>query len=207
MNLPFQIKTIDEFKETTIVEKKSTFIARVYSAESENKVKEHLNEIKKKYYDASHHCYAYRFSDGHFRYSDAGEPSGTAGVRILNAIDHFKLTNQLVIITRFFGGVKLGVGLLGKAYYLAAYKVLNESNIITKQLFQKVIITSKFEHVDIVHRILSKYNSIILSTEYQDDIKFSCLVRLNEMDSITKKLAKLAKNEIIFTPYKEFVYK
>jgi len=207
MNLPFQIKTIDEFKESTIVEKKSTFIARVYSADSENKVKEHLNEIKKKYYDASHHCYAYRFSDGHFRYSDAGEPSGTAGVRILNAIEHFKLINQLVIVTRFFGGVKLGVGPLGKAYYLAAYKVLNESNIITKQLFQKVIITSKFDHVDIVHRILSKYNSIILSTEYQDDIKFSCLVRINEMDSIAKKLAKLAKNEIIFTPYKEFVYK
>jgi len=207
MNLPFQIKTIDEFKESTIVEKKSTFIARVYSADSENKVKEHLNEIKKKYYDASHHCYAYRFADGNFRYSDAGEPSGTAGVRILNAIEHFKLINQLVIVTRFFGGVKLGVGPLGKAYYLAAYKVLNESNIITKQLFQKVIITSKFDHVDIVHRILSKYNSIILSTEYQDDIKFSCLVRINEMDSIAKKLAKLAKNEIIFTPYKEFVYK
>jgi uncharacterized YigZ family protein len=207
MNLPFQIKTIDEFKESTIVEKKSTFIARVYSADSENKVKEHLNEIKKKYYDASHHCYAYRFADGNFRYSDAGEPSGTAGVRILNAIDHFKLTNQLVIITRFFGGVKLGVGPLGKAYYLAAYKVLNESNIITKQLFQKVTITSKFDHADIVHRILSKYNSIILSTEYQDGIKFSCLARLIEMDSIAKKLSELAKNEIIFTSYEEFVYK
>jgi uncharacterized YigZ family protein len=207
MNLPFQIKTIDEFKESTIVEKKSTFIARVYSADAENKVKEYLNEIKKKYYDASHHCYAYRFADGNFRYSDAGEPSGTAGVRILNAIDHFKLTNQLVIITRFFGGVKLGVGPLGKAYYLAAYKVLNDSNIITKQLFQKVTITSKFDHADIVHRILSKYNSIILSTEYQDEIKFSCLARLIEMDSIAKKLSELAKNEIIFTSYEEFVYK
>ena len=207
MNLPFQIKTIEEFKESTRVEKKSTFIARVNFADSEDRVKEYLNEIKKKYYNASHHCYAYRFADGNFRYSDAGEPSGSAGVRILNAIEHFELTNQLVIVTRFFGGVKLGVGPLGKAYYLAAYKVLNESNIITKKLFQKVIIKSGFNQVDIVHRILSKYNSIILNTEYQDDVQFSCLVKLIEMDSITQKLSKMSNNEIIITPFQEFVYK
>ena len=207
MNLPFQIKTIDKFKESTIIEKKSTFIARVFSADSEEIVKEHLNEIKKKYYDASHHCYAYRFANGNFRYSDAGEPSGSAGVRILNAIEHFELTNQLVIVTRFFGGVKLGVGPLGKAYYLAAYKVLNDSIIIIKQLFQKIIIKAGFDQVDIVHRILSKYNSIILSTEYQDDIKFSCLVKLIEMESITQNLSKISKNEIIITLSQEFVYK
>jgi uncharacterized YigZ family protein len=207
MNLPSQIKTIDEFKESTIVEKKSTFIAGVYSVDSEESVKGYLKEIKKKYYDASHHCFSYKFADGNFRYSDAGEPSGSAGIRILNAIEHFELTNQLVVVSRFFGGVKLGVGPLGKTYYLAAHKVLNESNIITNQLFQKVIITSGFEHVDIIHRILSKFNSIILSTEYEAEIKFFCLVKLIELDSISQNLSKLTKNEIILAPCQEFVYK
>ena len=207
MNLPSQIKTIDEFKESTIVEKKSTFIAGVYSVDSEEKVKGYLNEIRKKYYNASHHCYSFKFADGNFRYSDAGEPSGSAGIRILNAIEHFDLTNQLVIVSRFFGGVKLGIGPLGKTYYRAAYKVLNESNIITKQLFQKVIIISGFDHIDIVHRLLSKFNSIILNTEYGAEIKFSCLIKLIEMDSISQNLSKLTKNDIILTPCQEFVYK
>jgi uncharacterized YigZ family protein len=207
MNLPFQINTIDEFKESTLVEKKSTFIARVYPADSGDKVKEHLSEVKKKYYDASHHCYAFKFADGNFRYSDAGEPSGTAGLRILNAIDHFELTNQLVIVTRFFGGVKLGVGPLGKAYYNAANQVLKESKINKKYLLQKVNIIAELEHIELVHRILSKYNSFILSSEYENQTKFSCLIRLKEIDLISQKLVKLGKNKIIFAPNKEFVYK
>lgn len=207
MNLPQQIKTIDEFKESTLTEKKSTFIAQVYSAGSEDQVKEYLSKTKKKYYDASHHCYAYKLAGGNNRYSDAGEPSGTAGVRILNAIEHFELTNQLVIVIRFFGGVKLGVGPLGKAYYLAAHQVLNESKIITKQLFQKVTISSEFEQINIVHRILSNYNSIILNGDYQKNAKLSCLIKSIEIDFISQKLSELSKNKIIFTPHQEFIYK
>lgn len=207
MNLPDQIKTIDEFKESTLVEKKSTFIARVYFADSEYKAKDYLSEIKKKYFDASHHCFAYKFADGNFRYSDAGEPSGTAGVRILMAIDHFKLINTIVIVTRYFGGTKLGVGPLGKTYYNAAHQVLKESKIVKKHLLQKVNITAGFDHIDLVHRILSKFNSVILNAEYKNQIKFSCLIRFDEMDLISQKLSKLGKNKIILTPNKEFVYK
>ena len=178
MNLPFQIKTIDEFKEATLVEKKSTFIARVYPVDSEETVKVKLSEIKKKYYDASHHCFAYKFSDGNFRYSDAGEPSGSAGIRILNAIEHFDLINVIIIVTRYFGGVKLGVGPLGKAYYLAAYEVLKKSSIISKQLFQKCIINSDFENISSVHRILAKKNSKILESNYDEDVKLICLINI-----------------------------
>jgi len=207
MNLPHQINTIDEFKESTLTEKKSTFIVQVYSAGSEDQVKEYLSKTKKKYYDASHHCFAYKFPDGNNRYSDAGEPAGSAGVRILNAIEHFELTNQLVIVIRFFGGVKLGVGPLGKAYYLAAYQVLNESRIITKQLFQKVTISSEFEQISIVQRILSFHKSVVLNTEYRKDAILSCLVKSIEIDLISQKLTELSKNKINFTPIQEFVYK
>ena len=208
MNIPHQIKTIDAFKESIFTKKKSTFIAQVYSVCSEDEIKEYLSSSKKKYYDASHHCFAYKFSDGSNRYSDAGEPSGTAGVRILNAIEHFELNNQLVIVTRFFGGIKLGVGPLGKAYYFAAHQVLNESRIITKQLFQKVNISSEFDQINITHRILSTFKSIILDTDYNNNsAKLSCLVKSIEIDLIAQKLAVSGKNKIIFTPFQEFIYK
>ena len=206
MNLPFQIKTIDEFKVATLVEKKSTFMARVYPVDSEETVKEKLSAIKKKYYDASHHCFAYKFADGNFRYSDAGEPSGSAGIRIFNAIEHFDLINVIIIVTRYYGGVKLGVGPLGKAYYLAAYEVLKKSSIISKQLFQKCIINSDFENISSVHRILAKKNSKILESNYEEDVKLICLINIEEIDEIAKLLREISKNKAIINPLTELIY-
>ena len=100
----------------------------------------------------------FQISNGTVRYSDAGEPSGTAGIRIQNAIEHFNLSNLLIIVSRIFGGIKLGVGPLGKAYYQSAYNVLNDSKITTKQLFQKVTISSNFDHISLIHRILQITN-------------------------------------------------
>jgi uncharacterized YigZ family protein len=207
MNLPHFIYTIDAPKEITFTEKKSNFIAQVHSVQNEDDAKGYLSEIRKKYYDASHHCYAYKFADGNFRYSDAGEPSGTAGIRILNAIDHFQLTNQLVIVIRYFGGTKLGVGLLGKTYYNAAYQVLDKSIINTKHLFQKVNIFAEFDQISIVHRILSNFQSEILNDEYAEKVKFSCLIKINEISEILDKLAEMSKNKISVEKLEEFVYK
>lgn len=206
MNLPHFINTIDEPKEITLTEKKSNFIAQVYSIQNEEDVKKYLKEIKKKYYDASHHCYAYKFADGTFRYSDAGEPSGTAGIRIMNALNHFDLTNQLLIVSRYFGGTKLGVGVLGKTYFNAAYQVLDESIVIKKHLFQKVNISVGFDQISNVHRILSGQQSIILNTEYNEQVKFSCLIKPYELDEILRKLTEMSQNKFIFEKLEEFVY-
>ena len=207
MNIPHQIKTIDEFNEITLTEKKSNFIAQVYSVSSENEVKENLSRSKKKYFNASHHCYAFKLANGTLRYSDAGEPAGTAGIRILNAIEHFKLSNQLVIVSRLFGGIKLGVGPLGKAYYSAAIKVLDESTITNKQLYQKVTIKSAFDHTNLIHRILSAEQSVIINSEYLEDLTINCLIRSKDLDSISQKLLLLSKNKIILIPHQEFYYK
>lgn len=207
MNLPEEITTIDSFNEATTTIKKSSFIAQVYPVSLEDEVKEYLTKVKKKYYDASHHCYAFKLANGIIRYSDAGEPNGTAGLRILNAIEHFNLVNQLVIVSRFFGGIKLGVGPLGKAYYQSAYQVLNDSKINTKQLFQKVTILSEFDQVSLIHRILSNHNSIILESEYQDKLELSCLLKAAESEAISQKISDAGKNRIILTIHPEFVYR
>jgi uncharacterized YigZ family protein len=207
MNPPDEIRTIDDFREVTTTINKSSFIAQVYPLNSEDVFKEHLLNAKKKHYNASHHCYGYKLINGNFRYSDAGEPNGSAGIRILNAIEHFRLVNQLVIVSRIFGGVKLGVGPLGKAYYESAYQVLNDSKISTKSLFQKVEILSDIEHSSLIHRILANYQSIVLDTEYQETLKLTCLLRNNEIESISKKISDSGKNKIMLKIHPEFVYR
>ncbi|MDZ7626324.1 MAG: YigZ family protein [Ignavibacteriaceae bacterium] len=207
MNLPDEIRTIDEFREVTTTIKKSNFIAQVYSVNSEDEFKLQLTKTKKKYYDASHHCYAYKLVNGNVRYSDAGEPNGTAGVRILNAIEHFSLVNQLLIVSRFFGGIKLGVGPLGKAYYESAFQVLSESKISTKHLYQKVEISSDIDQINIIHRILTNHKSIIIDSEYQDKLRLSCFIKSAEAELISQKLSDSGKSKIIFTIQPEFVYK
>ncbi|NWG29206.1 MAG: YigZ family protein [Ignavibacteriaceae bacterium] len=207
MNLPNEIQTVDDFNEVTTVFNKSSFIAQIYPVNSETGVKEYLTNAKKKYFDASHHCYAFKLADGTVRYSDAGEPNGTAGIRILNAIEHFSLRNQLIIVSRIFGGVKLGVGPLGKAYYLSAFEVINNSKISTRQLFQKATISAEYEQVSFIHRILSNNNSIILNSDYQESLTIFCLLKSDKIEQISQKLSEAGKNKIKLVTQSETVYK
>ena len=160
---PEQIKTIEKFSQKNYKEKGSEFIGRVYHVEQEKEIVETLNKLKKKYYNATHHCYAYKLLNGKIKYSDDGEPGGSAGIRILKAIEHFDLVNQLVVVTRYFGGTKLGVGPLGKAYYTSAYDVLERSEIVVKTLYYTIYITSyirnyAIDSVFIIYHILIHCN-------------------------------------------------
>ena len=207
MNLPEEIRTIDEVKEVTTIINKSSFIAQVYPVYSESDVKDYLIKTKKKYYDASHHCYSFKLAGGTVRYSDAGEPNGTAGIRIQNAIEHFSLSNQLILVSRIFGGIKLGVGPLGKAYYQSAYQLIADSKISIKQLFQKATISTIYDHISFIHRILSNHQSIVEDSDYDDSIKLTCLLKSSEIELISKKLSDLGKNKITITIHSETVYK
>lgn len=207
MNLLEQIKTVEKINERISVVNKSNFIAQLYPTASENESKKFISESKKKYYNASHHCFAYKLSNGESRYSDAGEPKGTAGIRILNAIDHFELNNQLIVVSRIFGGIKLGVGPLGKAYYDAAFSVIESSTIKIKHLFRKGIIVSSFDKVNLIHRILSDYKSEVLETKYNQLVEFICLLKSSEIDSISKKITDSGKGMISITIQDEIVYK
>ncbi|MEO8398771.1 MAG: YigZ family protein [Ignavibacteriaceae bacterium] len=133
-----QITTVTDFHSSKSKEKNSIFIGQVFPLESEIEFHKILEEVKRDLYDASHHCYAYRLKNDLFKYSDDGEPSGSAGVRILNAIEHFDLKDVLVIVNRYFGGTKLGIGPLGKAYFDSAFQVLNQAKKITKHAFLKI---------------------------------------------------------------------
>ena len=206
MKYPGQINTVEKFNEKSHKEKGSEFIGRVYHIKEEKEIIETLNKLKKKYYDATHHCYAYKLLNGKIKYSDDGEPGGSAGIRILKAIEHFDLVNQLVVVTRYFGGTKLGVGPLGKAYYRAACDVLEQSKIIVKTLYHTVYITSSFNNISHLHRIISQHNSKIENSTYREKVELKCFVQPSKLNIITAELNEVSRGEIIITKTEESTY-
>ncbi|MDT3696387.1 MAG: YigZ family protein [Ignavibacterium sp.] len=194
--LPEQIKTVKEYKQYSLKEKGSEFIAIVYSADNNTTAQNYLSEIRKKYYDATHHCYAYKIKNAEQKYSDDGEPNGTAGIRILNAIEHFDLTDVLLIVVRYFGGTKLGVGPLGKAYYNASISVLEQSEIIQKILYEEVEIEVEFSFVSHIHRVANQLSAIINETQFTDKAFFTCYIKPKNINKFISELTNLTNGQI-----------
>ncbi|HEX9251276.1 MAG TPA: YigZ family protein [Ignavibacteriaceae bacterium] len=204
--LPEQIKTIKDSSQISIKEKGSEFIAIVYPVDSEESTVNQLSVIRKKYFDATHHCYAYRLKSGEEKYSDDGEPKGTAGIRILNAIEHFDLCDVLAIVVRYFGGTKLGVGPLGKAYYNASIDVLEHSEILTKTLHHLIQIETDFNFINHVHRIINHYSAIIADSEYSNIVKFNCYIKPNDFEKINIELTNLTNGQILIKTLETYKY-
>ena len=204
--LPEQIRTIKDFNQFSVKEKASEFIAIVYSVDNEETVLNNLQAIRKQHYSATHHCYAYKLKGGELKYSDDGEPKGTAGIRILNAIEHFDLSDVLLIVVRYFGGTKLGVGPLGKAYYNASAGVLERSVITTQTLYQKIIIETSFNYISHIHRTISNYSAIISNSEFNDKAKFICFVKPNDLEKINIELTNYTNGQILITVISDFRY-
>lgn len=201
-----KFNTIKVFNESSLKERNSLFTAQVFPIETEGEAKKILDNVKKKYYDASHHCYAFKLINQKLKYSDDGEPSGTAGIRILNAIDHFQLSNILLIVIRYFGGTKLGVGALGKTYYNASIKVLQGSKITTKEAYKKILIISDFNTTNSVHNAIEKFRGKIISSDFSTKAFFDCLVRIKEADQLKKYLEDISNGKIEIKIEDEIIY-
>jgi uncharacterized YigZ family protein len=176
VKLPDKIKTIIKESEFRLKEKGSLFISLSFPVKSEEEAGLHLNSIRKKYYDAAHHCYSYKLTDGTFKYSDAGEPNGTAGIRIYNAQNHFELTSIITIVVRYFGGIKLGVGPLGKAYYETTYQNLKTSEIEERILHKYIQLKFDYDRTKSVHHLISKYQILIEESIFDSAPVMNCFI-------------------------------
>ena len=201
-----EIKTIKKSVEVKFKERSSVFIGECYYVSSDNEVLPILEKIKKKYFDATHHCFAYKLSNGNFKFSDDGEPNGTAGKRILNAIEHFNLENCIVIITRYFGGTKLGVGPLGKAYYTSAYQALESSEFIIQRPYLIVNINCDFSYLNLLHRTLGNHDSIIIETKYGENVEFVCYINANEKKSFISEVIEASNSKIDISSSENLTY-
>jgi uncharacterized YigZ family protein len=192
------IKTIVGFTETKFKEKGSLFIGHSYPINNETDCTFILEKLRKEFYDATHICYAYRLNDDREKYSDDGEPNGTAGVRILNAIDHFGLTDILLVSIRYYGGTKLGVGPLGKAYYKSAFDTIENAKVLTVFPYYKIRIYIEVSFVKTIFRILS--NSKIIQSDYDKGFFIDAYIPCKEYEKINSEIQTVTKgkSEILF---------
>lgn len=182
--------------EREIIEKKSRFIAKVVRVNSEEEAAQKLAEIKKEHRDARHNVFAYRIANGNERFSDDGEPSGTAGVPILNILRGEKLENILVVVTRYFGGILLGTGGLVRAYSLAAKEAILASEKIEMKLCSEYEILIDYNYYDILNHYINKKKIVVKNTDYNEKITITVIVEKSEEESFLKEITELTDRNI-----------
>jgi uncharacterized YigZ family protein len=141
--------------------KGSRFISALEAVSDRLAAESFIKNIRKRYHDASHNCFAYRIDDSLHRYSDDGEPSGTAGRPILDMVDKYQLIKTVLVVTRYFGGAKLGTGGLIRAYSSSAESLIKSAKIIKKPNFKPLHIHYPYEMTSKVQRLVQKYNGRI----------------------------------------------
>jgi uncharacterized YigZ family protein len=162
-------KTIITTTEGLFKDRGSRFISFAIPVETEEEIKKHISELKKKHHDACHHCYAYQlgYDKSAYRANDDGEPSGTAGKPIFGQIQSKDLTNVLVVVVRYFGGTLLGVSGLINAYKTAAKEALDCANILTKTVNDVYEITFDYLVMNDVMKIIKDYKLEILKQDFE----------------------------------------
>jgi uncharacterized YigZ family protein len=189
----FSFYTIKDSSEGYYKESGSKFLAFAYPVDSEAEIKEKIDLLRKKYFDATHHCFAWILGPdkARFRAVDDGEPNHSAGDPILGQIRSKNLTNVLVVVVRYYGGVKLGVGGLIQAYKLAAEEALSNSHIIEREVTEKILIRFPYDETPEVMKLIKDFDVKILSQEYAEDCLLKAQLKLKEKDEFTNKITLL----------------
>lgn len=185
--------TIKDTSEGLYKEKGSKFFAYAYPVDNETDVKEHIDNLKKKYYDAKHHCFAYILGpDGeHYRANDDGEPNHSAGDPILGQIRSKELTRVLVVVVRYFGGTKLGIPGLINAYKMAAADALDRAEIEEKLITETIEIKFEYQEMNNVMRIIKEFDLEIIDQSMEMDCRMRLRIRLKQLDEVRKKFTLL----------------
>lgn len=162
--------TISQCSEGVYKEKGSKFISFAYPVSDENQIKLHLEQLRKKYFDARHHCYAWMLGPERQRYrvSDDGEPNHSAGDPILGQIRSRNLTGVLIVVVRYFGGVKLGVGGLIHAYRTAAEEALNKNVVVEKEVVHQIRLAFDFAATAEAMRLVKEFALRIVEQQYDE---------------------------------------
>jgi uncharacterized YigZ family protein len=181
--------------------KGSRFIASVCRVTNEEEIKQFLDSVAKEFHDATHHCYAWRIGFGKsmkYRYADNGEPSSTAGLPIFRAIEARNLSNVIVVVTRYFGGVKLGTGGLIRAYGKAAADLLKDCEIEKSYLSETLTFRTGFEFVSMVHNVVSTFKAELKDSTYGDLATFTVEIRSAKLKEFKTKLKDGTNGQIEF---------
>lgn len=188
-----EYRTILEPGTDEIIEKKSRFIGYIRHTETEEEANAFINEIRKKHFDARHNCFAYSV-DGQqqtIRFSDDGEPGGTAGKPILEVITGKGLCDVCIVVTRYFGGTLLGTGGLVRAYTDAAKACIDATDMVTKCLVVPMRLTTNYTDFGKIQYLLGNHNIPVLDSEYGENVAVRIEVLVDDVPMIVKQLTEV----------------
>ena len=191
------------FGEDEFIEKKSRFIGRVWLVESEEEAQEKIQQMKRQHYDATHNCWAYIIKDGPSRFSDDGEPGGTAGNPMMQVLQKEQLFNVVCVVTRYFGGTLLGAGGLVRAYTKGAKIAVNAAGKSMKRVWSVLYVPCPYSFYERVKLEVAAFGGIIRNTEFTSEVELEILVaeaqaqpfldRLTDMSAATIEGMEIAK--------------
>ena len=188
-----------------IVIQKSRFIGFAFPSKTESEALAYIKDLKDQYHDATHHCYAYVIGEnsGIMRYSDDGEPGGTAGLPIMNVLRSKGVVNCCIVVVRYFGGTKLGTGGLARAYTQGCQIALRAAGLVR---MEKTLVQScriPYSYWDSVQRLLPRIPARVDSVSYGADIEFSLYTRIQDSSSVTESIQSVSNRSISILDTKE----
>lgn len=200
--------TIRDFGEDRFIEKKSEFIGYAKRCETEEEAKAFVQEIKDMHKQATHNCWAYTIGEkmNIQRYSDDGEPQGTAGIPILEVLKKSNVTDCAIVVTRYYGGILLGAGGLTRAYTKGASIALKSGGIVEKVQGLNLIIKLDYDLLGKVQYTCAQNNWYIENTEYTDKVVVNILVEINKVEEIEKEMTKISNGKIVMERTEENIY-
>lgn len=183
-------QTIAKKSDSFFKEKGSKFYSFAFPVSSEADVKTCMQEVKEEFKDAGHHCYAFKLGikGEKYRYSDDGEPNNTAGKPIYGQLNSFEVTNTLVVVVRYFGGTKLGVGGLIQAYKEGAKLALENAQIITKEVTEQISIHFKYEEMNVMMSLVKIFDLKIIEQKFELDCLITIECPLKKKEALLLKL-------------------
>lgn len=183
--------------QTELVEKRSRFIGQVWHIETEEAVRERIEQTKKQYHDARHNCWCYVLKSGVVRYSDDGEPQGTAGQPMLNVFQREGIVDVCCVVTRYFGGILLGAGGLVRAYTQCAKDALDAAGISVVRRLVEVAVTCSYSQFDLVKLESAQCQAVIADTDYGAEVTLVALLPEEAVATYLQRLTQVSAGTIV----------
>ena len=184
------------YGEDEFVEKKSRFIGRVWCVESEEEALARIQEMKKQHYDASHNCWAYVIKDGPMRFSDDGEPGGTAGNPMMQVLQREELFNVVCVVTRYFGGVLLGAGGLVRAYTKGAKIAIHAAGKSMKRVWTVLYVPCPYNFYERVKLEVEAFGGVLRDTQFGAEVELEILIAEGQTQAFLDKLTDMTAGTV-----------
>lgn len=187
----------DAYGEDRFEEKRSKFTGRLWRVETPDEAIAKIKEMRETHWDAAHNCWAYILREGNImRYSDDGEPQGTAGMPILDVLRHENLVNVCCVVTRYFGGILLGTGGLVRAYTQGAQIAVQAAGVMQMSMFSVVLIACPYNLYEIVQHLLPAFDCAVEETDYGADVTLTCSLPAGGEEALNRALADTTAGQV-----------